>query len=190
MILPIHIYGDPVLRAETEDVEADSEELQQLIDDMIETMRGAAGIGLAAPQVGRTERLFVVDLTPMIDELDDDELAALPPQPMVFINPEIVWESEAECEFEEGCLSIPEIREVVVRPERIALRYLDRRFEEQEVEVGSLLARVVQHEYDHLDGILFTDLISAFRRGLLKRRLREMARGDVEADYPLAVRVA
>ncbi len=190
MILPIHVYGDPLLRAETEDVEADSEALQQLIDDMIETMRGAAGIGLAAPQVGRTERLFVVDLTPMREELDDEEQMALPPQPMVFINPEIVWESGAVCEFEEGCLSIPEIREIVSRPERIRIRYQDRHLQEQEREVGSLLARVIQHEYDHLEGILFTDLISAFRRGLLRRRLREMARGQVEADYPLATGVA
>ncbi len=190
MILPIHVYGDPVLRAETQEVEADSAELQQLIDDMHETLRGAAGIGLAAPQVGRTERLFVVDITAMLDDLEEDERAALPPQPMVFINPEILWESEAEAEFEEGCLSIPDLRELVVRPMRIRLRYLDRHFEEQEMEVGSLMARVIQHEYDHLDGILFVDLISPFRRGLLRRRLREMARGNVEADYPLALGVS
>ncbi|MDX1548117.1 MAG: peptide deformylase [Rhodothermales bacterium] len=187
MILPIHIYGDPILRTETDDVAADSPELQQLIDDMIETMHGAAGIGLAAPQVGRTERLFVVDLRPLYEDLTPEEIAALPPQPMAFINPEIVWESDEDCAFEEGCLSIPDLREDVVRPERITIEYLDRHFERHEMEVGSLLARVIQHEYDHLDGILFIDHISAFRRGLLKRRLREMARGQVEADYPLAL---
>ncbi len=190
MILPIHVYGDPVLRAETQDVEADSPDLQQLIDDMLETLRGAAGIGLAAPQVGRAERLFLVDLSAMLDDLEEDERSALPPQPMVFINPEILWESDEETEFEEGCLSIPDLRELVVRPVRIRLRYRNRQFEEQEMEVGSLLARVIQHEYDHLDGILFVDLISSFRRGLLRRRLREMARGNVEAEYPLALGVS
>ena len=185
MILPIHIYGDPILRVETQDVEADSEELQQLLDDMYETMRGAAGIGLAALQVGRTERLFLVDLAPLFVDMEEEQREALPPQPMVFINPEIFWESDEEMEFEEGCLSIPELRENIVRPERIRITYLDRHFEEQEIEVGSLLARVIQHEYDHLDGILFIDLISPFRRSLIKRRLREMARGNVEVEYPI-----
>ena len=183
MILPIHTYRDPVLRIETQEVTENTPELQRLIDDMIETMHGAAGIGLAAPQVGRSERLFVVDLSGMADEAED----ALPPQPMVFINPEIVWEGEAECSFEEGCLSIPDLREEVVRPEVVRLRFRDRDFQEQELEVGDLLARVVQHEYDHLEGILFIDHLSAFKRRLLRRRLREMAEGSVEADYPLAI---
>lgn len=187
MILPIHVYGDPILRIQTQDVEAHSDELQQLIDNMIETMRGAAGIGLAAPQVGRTERLFVADLTPMLDELTDEEIAELPPQPMVFINPVIIWESEDVCEFEEGCLSIPDLRELVTRPESIQVEYLDRNLEMQTLEADSLLARVIQHEIDHLEGILFLDHISAFRRGLLRRRLREMTKGNVEADYPLQV---
>jgi peptide deformylase len=187
MILPIHVYGDPILRIQTQDMEANSDELQQLIDNMIETMRGAAGVGLAAPQVGRTERLFVADLTSMLDELTDEEIAELPPQPMVFINPEIVWESEDVCEFEEGCLSIPDLRELVTRPESIQVAYLDRHLEPQTLEAGSLLARVIQHEIDHLEGILFLDHISAFRRGLLRRRLREMTKGNVEADYPLQV---
>ena len=109
---------------------------------------------------------------------------------MVFVNPEIVWEGEDEVEFEEGCLSIPDVRELVTRPERIRIEYQDRHLEPQSLEVGDLLARVIQHEYDHLDGILFVDHISAFRRRLLRRRLREMAKGDVEADYPLATSVA
>lgn len=184
MVLPIYVYGEGVLREQTEEVEENTPALQQLIDDMIETMHVASGIGLAAPQVGRRERLFVVDLSPMADEADEDE-APLPPQPMVFINPEIVWESEEECEYEEGCLSIPDLREMVVRPERVRLAYLDRAFAPQEVEVGDLLSRVIQHEFDHLEGILFIDRISPFRRRLLRRRLREMAKGEVEADYPL-----
>lgn len=183
MVLPIHVYGDPVLRQETDPVAENSPALQQLIEDMIDTMHAASGIGLAAPQVGRSERLFVVDLTPMADEVEED----LPPQPMVFINPMITEESETACEFEEGCLSIPDIRELVRRPERIRMQYRDRSFTPQEMEVGNLLARVIQHEFDHLDGILFVDHISAFRRQLLKRRLRDMARGEVEADYELAL---
>ena len=182
MILPIRVYGDPVLRNDTEDVTSDSEELQELIDDMIETMRGAEGVGLAAPQVGRPERLFVADITPM---LESDRIDEFPEQPMVFINPEISWESDEECEFEEGCLSIPDIREHVARPERVRVRYLDREFTEHEIEVGDVLARVIQHELDHLDGVLFIDHISPLRRRLLRRKLRDITKGDVEADYAL-----
>lgn len=189
MLRPILKYGDRPLHHPAEAVTRFDDALQQLIDDMIETMRGAAGIGLAAPQVGRRERLFVVDLTPMAEEAAE-EGEALPPQPMVLINPEILWEGPEECDYEEGCLSLPDLREVVIRPERIRICYLDRRFEPREVEVGGLLARVVQHEYDHLEGILFIDRISPFRRRLLKRRLREMAQGQVEADYPLSTGAA
>ncbi len=182
MILPIRIYGDPVLRVDTQEMTSNSEELQELIDDMIETMRGAEGVGLAAPQVGRTERVFVADITPMLEEGQQE---AYPEQPMVFINPEIHWESEEECEFEEGCLSIPDIREHVVRPERVRVRYLDRDFNEREIEVGEVLARVIQHEIDHLNGVLFIDHISPLRRRLLRRKLRDITKGDVEADYAL-----
>ena len=184
MVLPIYVYGHDALRQETEPVEENTDDLQSLIDDMIETMRNAAGVGLAAPQVGRTERLFVVDLTPMADEMAEAE-EPLPPQPMVLINPEIVEESDETVDLEEGCLSIPEVREAVTRPERIRMRYLDRTFEEQEIEAGHMLARVLQHERDHLDGVLFTDYLSSFRKRLLQRPLREMVNGEVEADYPL-----
>jgi len=184
MVLPIHVYGHDALRQETEPVEENTNDLQSLIDDMIETMRNAAGIGLAPPQVGRTERLFVVDLTPMADEMAEAE-EPLPPQPMVLINPEIVEESTETVDLEEGCLSIPEVREAVTRPERIRMRYLDRNFVEQQIEAGHMLARVLQHERDHLDGILFTDYLSSFRKRLLQRPLREMVNGEIEADYPL-----
>jgi peptide deformylase len=186
MILPIHVYGSESLRRETPPITENSDELQTLIGDMIETMRAADGIGLAAPQVGRSERLFVLDLEPMREEIEAAG-AALPEQPMVLINPEIVWESGAVCDLEEGCLSLPEIRETVTRPESVRLRYRGRDFEEHELEADDMLARAVQHELDHLDGVLFTDHISAFRRRLLKRSLREMAEGDVEAPYPLAL---
>jgi peptide deformylase len=185
MVLPIYVYGHDALREETEPVEENSDELQQLIDNMIETMYAASGIGLAAPQVGRTERLFVVDVTPMADE---EEVQDLPPQPMVFVNPSIVAESEASTEFEEGCLSIPEVREVVTRPKSVRLEYQDRELTERELEIDGLLARVVQHEFDHLEGILFTDYLSSFRRRLLRRTLRQIANGDVDADYPLVTK--
>jgi len=184
MVLPIYVYGEPILREKTVDVTENTPEVQQLIDDMIETMHGASGIGLAAPQVGRRERIFVVDLTPMADELQK-EGQTIPEQPMVFINPQIVEEGEEDCDFEEGCLSIPDLRETVTRPDQVRMTYLDRNFEPHELNAQGMLARVVQHEYDHLEGILFIDRISPFRRRLLKRRLREMARGEVEAEYPL-----
>lgn len=189
MILPVHTYGDAILREETKEVGGDSPELQELINNMMDTMHGAAGIGLAAPQVGRTERLFVVDLGPLVDE-EDPETLEWPEQPMVFINPEITEESDDEIEFEEGCLSIPDLREYVARPEAIKVVYLDRTLRRQEIVAGDMLARVIQHEYDHLDGVLFIDRISAFRRRLLRRRLKDMSEGLVEADYPLAIDVA
>lgn len=184
MVLPIHLYGHEALREETDPVEENTEALQDLIDNMIETMHNAAGIGLAAPQVGRTERLFVVDVTPMAEQMEEDG-EPVPAQPMVFINPEIVEEDSSSVDMEEGCLSIPEVREVVSRPERVKVRYRDRNFDEQVLEAGSVLARVVQHENDHLDGVLFTDYLSSFRKKLLSRSLRKMTKGEVEADYPL-----
>lgn len=187
MVLPIYVYGHDALRDDTERVSENSEALQSLIDDMIETMYNASGIGLAAPQVGRPERLFVVDLTPMADEMAAAD-EPIPPQPMACINPEIVAESDASTAMEEGCLSIPDVREAVSRPERIRLRYRDRAFEKQEIEAGHMLARVLQHERDHLDGVLFTDYLSSFRKRLLRRPLRAMVRGTVTADYPLVTK--
>jgi len=184
MVLPVCVYGHEALRKEADPVQEDSEAVQVLADNMIETMRNASGVGLAAPQVGRSERLFVVDVTPMISQMEEDD-EPVPPQPMVCINPEILAESGTEVKMEEGCLSIPEVRDVVRRPKRIRLRYRDRNFEEQEIETGSVLARVLQHERDHLDGVLFTDYLTSFRKRLLRRDLREMVNGDVEADYPL-----
>lgn len=185
MILPIHVYGDAVLREETAPVPS-PDDVRGLVADMLETMRGADGVGLAAPQVGRGERLFVVDLTPMLgrgSESADD----YPPQPMVFVNPEITWESEEETGFEEGCLSIPDVREVVYRPERVRMTWTDLDGAAHDDTLAGLLARVAQHELDHLDGVLFTDHLSAFKRKMLGRRLRAISKGEVTADYPLAV---
>ncbi len=184
MILPIYVYGADVLRRVADPIEADSPEVQQLIDDMLETMDGANGIGLAAPQIGRSLRLFVVDLSPLREDLAaDGEIA--PEGPMVFINAEMIEEEGDLADFEEGCLSIPDLREEVERPSEIHIRYLDRHFREKELRAAGMTARVIQHEYDHIEGILFVDRISSFRRKLLRRRLREMAQGNVEAEYPL-----
>ena len=182
MILPIHVYGSPILHEPTKEVDTNTPELQELIDNMIETMHGASGIGLAAPQVGRTERLFVVDLSPLSEDEPD-----LPNSPLVFINPQIEEESEEEEEFEEGCLSIPDLREYITRPESISISYLDREFNVQKLEAEGMLARVIQHEYDHLEGVLFIDHISSFKRRLMKRRLKEMTNGKVQTDYPVYV---
>lgn len=182
MILPIRIFGDEILREQAEDVTENSPEIQALIDDLLETMANAPGIGLAATQVGRRERIFVADLTSREEESEE----VLPEQPMVFINPEIIEEGDEEVEYDEGCLSIPDITETVWRPDRIRIRYLDRQFKEHEEELSGVLARVIQHEYDHLEGILFIDRISPLRRRLLRRKLREMSRGEVDAEYPVS----
>lgn len=184
MIHPVHLLGSPILREATPDVASDSPELQQLIDDMIETMHAARGIGLAAPQIGRGERLFVVDVSSM--EEDFEEIGAvMPAQPMVFLNAHIVEDSDEETDFEEGCLSIPDIHETVVRPEQIRIQYLDRTFTKRDETFDGVLARVIQHEYDHIEGILFIDHLSALKRRLLKRRLADIREGNVTADYVL-----
>jgi peptide deformylase len=189
MILPIYPYGHPILREETEPIEADGPDLQRLIDDMIETMHAARGIGLAAPQVGRRERVFVVDLSAMAEDLHD-ELGEVPEWargPLAFVNPEIVAEDEETvCDYEEGCLSIPDVREMVARPDHVRVRYRDRSLAEHEIDAVGMLARVVQHELDHLHGVLFIDHISQLRRKLIGRRLRAIARGEGDAEYLLA----
>ena len=189
MVLPIYAYGQPVLRERADEVEGDSPELQALIDDMIETMHAARGVGLAAPQVGRGLRLFVADLSPYADDLAEElgEVPAYALGPMVFINPEIALdEASDEVDVEEGCLSIPDVREIVWRPDRLTVRFLDRHFQPHEITAEGSLARVVQHEADHLDGVLYVDYLSPLRRRFLKRRLNAIARGEAEAEYPLS----
>ncbi len=190
MILPIYAYGQPVLRERAAEIEGDSPELQQLIDDMIETMHGAHGVGLAAPQIGRGLRLFVADLSPYAEDLADENDGEVPVYaegPLVFINPELVLDVTAdEVDVEEGCLSIPDLREVVWRPDALTVSYLDRHFVRKEMEAVGQLARVLQHEFDHLNGVLYLDHLSPLRRRLLQRRLKAIARGDVDTEYPLA----
>ena len=189
MILPIRRYGDPVLRKEAQEITSNTPELQTLIDNMFETMKNADGVGLAAPQIGESIRLFVVDVRHYEEDYQEKTGEPFPDawkECMVFINPEIIAESDEESEFEEGCLSVPNIHEMVTRPSKISLQYLDRHFTPQKMEVDKLMARVIQHEHDHLDGILFLDHMSAFKRRMLQRKLRDIQRGVLETKYPMA----
>jgi len=185
MILPIRAFGDPVLKKVAQDIEPGHEGLQQLIDDMFETMYAANGVGLAAPQVGHSIRLFIVDASPFAEDEDGNptEDAHLKDFKRVFINPYIVEEEGEEWPFEEGCLSIPNIREEVKRQPRIVLQYQDEKFVEHEEEFDGFAARVIQHEHDHLDGILFTDHLPPLRRRMLQGKLRDISIGRTDAKY-------
>ena len=178
MILPIYLYGQPVLRKETVDIEPDHEGLRELIDNMFETLTQADGCGLAAPQVGLSLRLFIVDGTELGEDYPDcvDFKCA-------FINPEIIEESEAVATYSEGCLSLPGISENVTRPAKVRVRYLDTDFKEHDEWFEGFKARIVQHEYDHLEGNVFTDKISPLRRQFVKSKLANIAKGKTTARY-------
>lgn len=181
-VLPIVTYDDKVLRTKADPVEENTEELQKLIDDMFDTMYNSNGVGLAAPQVGVLQRLFVVDADPM---LEDEETAETPRGPMALINPEIVGKSGPDVELEEGCLSIPEVRDKVTRPRDITVSFLDRDFNRVQLKATGWLSRVIQHETDHLDGILFLDYLSSFRKRLLRGKLKDIKKGVMKTEYPL-----
>ncbi len=184
MILPIVAYGDPVLKKEAEDIPADYPNLKELIANMFETMEGASGVGLAAPQVGLSIRLFIVDTSPFVDDEEDDkELLELRGFRRVFINPIILDEEGEKWNFNEGCLSIPGIREDVSRKPKITIEYYDEQFNLKEETYEGLRARVIQHEYDHIDGILFTDRLNPLRKQLLRKRLENITKGIVDVDY-------
>ncbi|RAW02997.1 peptide deformylase [Pseudochryseolinea flava] len=176
MIYPIVMYGDPVLRQRAKDIEQGTD-LKQLIEDMYETMHGASGIGLAAPQIGKAIRLFIVDGTVLEDEptLADFKKA--------FINPLIVEESGEAWEYEEGCLSIPNIREKVARKAKLKIRYFDEQWNPREEEFDGLKARIIQHEYDHIEGKLFVDYLPGLKKRLLKGKLADISKGKVDTDY-------
>jgi peptide deformylase len=178
MILPIVAYGDPVLRKVAEDIDKDYQGLDELIDNMYQSMYAAKGVGLAAPQIGRSIRLFVIDSEPMMDP--EDEGTGIKE---VFINAQILEEQGYEFDFEEGCLSIPGIREDVRRPETVKIEYYDRKWNMHVKTFEGMTARVIQHEYDHIEGILFTDHVKPLRKQFLKRKLEKIRRGDVKTDY-------
>ena len=183
MILPIVGFGHPALREETEEIGPDYPELEELIANMYETMYNANGVGIAAPQIGLSIRLFVVDGSPMQDMVEDDEI--IEGFKRVFINPQKIEELGKKWDFEEGCLSIPDIREMVSRPNTLSLKYMNENFEEKTETFTGLKARILQHEYDHLEGKLFTDYVSAFRRQMVKKRLNRIAKGEIHMDYPM-----
>ncbi len=178
MIYPIVIYGSAILRNESEDIDSSYPELAKLLDDMRATLEVCEGVGLAAPQIGKNIRLFIVDCTPWAES--NPELADYR---KVFINAEIYEESEETDTFEEGCLSVPGIHENVRRPISIRMRYMDENFVEHDEEFTGLPARVIQHEYDHIDGMVFTDHLSPLKRNMLKNKLANMARGKYRCSY-------
>jgi peptide deformylase len=181
MKLPIIAYGDPVLKRKATDIDRDEyPNLKQLIDDMFETMHGARGVGLAAPQVGLSMRVFVVDASPF----DDDE-PELKDFKRTFVNARILEETGEEWPFNEGCLSIPDIREDVYRKSTVKISYYDADWKHHEETLSGLAARVVQHEYDHIEGKLFTDRLSPLRKRLIQKRLNEISRGDIKVDYKM-----
>ncbi len=177
MILPIYLYGQSVLRKETEDVE-NTEEIKNLIADMWDTLKQADGCGLAAPQVGKSYRVFIVDGSELVEDYPD-----CADFKQVFINPEIVEESEETISYSEGCLSLPGISENVIRPRTITLNYLNENFEEVEETFTDFKARIVLHEYDHLEGHVFTDRVSPIRKTMVRGKLANIAKGKVGARY-------
>lgn len=183
MILPIVAYGDPILKKRAEDVSRNQEGLNELIENMFETMYAASGVGLAAPQIGRSLRLFIVDAAPFGEDEEDEESIKVKDFKGVFINPEIIEKSGDLWAFAEGCLSIPSIREDVFREPKIKIRYYDQNWEQHEKVLDGYAARIVQHEYDHIDGVLFTDKLSPLRKRMLKRRLNDISKGIVDVKY-------
>ena len=181
MKLPIIAYGDPVLKRVATDIEPhEYPNLKTLIADMFETMYGAKGVGLAAPQVGLSMRLFVVDATPFSD--DEPELDGFK---KTFINARILEESGEEWPFNEGCLSIPEIREDVYRPANLVISYYDEDLKHHQQNFGGLAARIIQHEYDHIEGKLFTDKLSPLRKRLIEKKLNDISKGNISVDYKM-----
>jgi len=185
MILPIVAYGDPVLRKVAVAIDAAYPDLEKLITNMKETMYNASGVGLAAPQIGKAIRLFLIDASPFAedDDLSEEERTVLKSFNRVFINPKILEEEGEEWLFNEGCLSIPEVREDVSRQPKITIEYQDENFTIHTETLEGLAARVFQHEYDHIEGILFTDKLSTLKKRIIKKKLENISKGKISADY-------
>ncbi len=185
MILPIVAYGDPVLRKVGKEIDKDYPNLTELIANMKETMYNASGVGLAAPQIGKDIRLFIIDASPFAadEDLSDDERKVLEGFNRVFINAKIVEEEGEEWIFNEGCLSIPDVREDVWRKPTVTIEYHDENFEKKTEVLSGLAARVFQHEYDHIEGVLFTDKLSSLKKRLIKKKLENISKGKIRSDY-------
>jgi peptide deformylase len=187
MILPIVAYGENILKTKAVNITSGYPELKKLINDMWETMYNANGVGIAAPQIGKSIRLFVIDASPFSEdkEISDDEISTLKNFKKVFINPEIIDETGDEWNFIEGCLSIPNIREDIKRKEKITIKYYNESFEEIVLGLQGLAARVVQHEYDHIEGVLFIDKLSSLKKKLLKGKLNDISKGKIKTEYKM-----
>lgn len=185
MIYPIVAYGDPVLRKKAKEIPTDYPELDTLLDNMFETMYAASGIGLAAPQIAKPIRLFIVDATPFEDdeELSEEERNFVSTFKKVFINAQVIEETGTEWAFNEGCLSIPDVREDVFRQDTVTIEYYDENFKKHTDTFNGIVARIIQHEYDHIEGILFTDKLSALKKRLIKGKLANISKGKVNIDY-------
>lgn len=186
MNLPIVAYGHPVLRKVGEDITKDYPELQKLIADMWDTMYNSNGVGLAAPQINRAIRLFVIDTVQIVEGFDEEDKRTYPneePMKGVFINARILEETGEPWAYNEGCLSIPKVREDVKRQPRIRIRYMDENFAEHEKEFHGITARVIQHEYDHIEGKLFIDYLAPLKKRLIKKKLDDISNGKVKTDY-------
>ncbi len=186
MILPIVAYGSPVLRKKCEDISPDYPELKKLIDDMWETMYNSNGVGLAAPQINRPVRIFVMDSEQIFADQEDDEKNEYPDGPGfkgLFINAHIVELVGDEWSYNEGCLSIPKVREDILRRQSVTLEYVDENFEEHTKTFFGLTARIILHEYDHIEGKLFIDYIKPLKKTLLRRKLDDISKGKIRVDY-------
>ena len=187
MILPIVAYGNPVLKKKAKEVPKDLINFDEFIKNMWETMYNAKGVGLAAPQVGISSRIFIVDTSPFADSenMNDDEFKLVDSFKKIFINPIIIEESGNEWNFNEGCLSIPEIRADIKRRDTVRIKYFDQEFREHHDTFFGIIARVVQHEYDHIEGVLFIDKLTPLKRKLIKGKLLNISKGKVETDYKM-----
>ena len=183
MILPIYIYGHPILRKECTSIDADYDGLQDLINNMFETMENASGIGLSAPQIGLDIKLFVIDLIPY-----SQEDISVPAIREVFINPKIIKQFGEVTTHNEGCLSIPDLREDVVRKSCLKIEYFDQNFTKQNITIEGLFARVFQHEYDHLNKTLFIDYLSALKKNIVNRKLNSIIKGKFKEEYPTVLK--
>ena len=185
MIIPIYGYGEPVLRQVGAEVSSEYPNLKEIIANMYDTMYNAFGVGLAAPQVGFAIRLFIIDTEPFSDsdDLSKEEQAQLKNFKQTFINAKMLLEDGEEWSFNEGCLSIPDVREDVYRSERITIEYCDESFNKKTEVFDGLIARVIQHEYDHIEGVLFTDKISTLKKTLIKKKLQNIMEGKAFPDY-------
>ena len=189
MILPIVAYGTPILRVVSKDITPDHPNLTQLIADMWETMYSSNGVGLAAPQVNRDIRLFIIDSTQVFANLEEDEKTKYPDGPglkQVFINAHIREVDGDEWSYNEGCLSIPKIREDIFRAEEVTLDYADENFEPHTTTFNGITARIIQHEYDHIEGKLFIDYLKPLKRKLLKSKLDDITKGKINVDYKMS----